>query len=317
MSFLDELEQLRYKVPRLYNINIGCENSDYCTHADKDKNCYLIFAVNYSEDCMYGGLVVSSRDCVDCSYCEKSELCYECSDIESCYNCRFSQNLKNCTDCSFCYDCIGCKDCFGCAGLNQKQYCMFNEQFTKEEYEKRQANFDFKNPTHVKAAQEKFNDVQLKTPHRAAWLTGSENCFGDNLIQSQNCYMCFDVYKSQDCMYMNDAWNTKDSAEITFSDGSELCYECFSLGLATYNCNFCDYIRTSSDCEYSELLFNCKNCFGCVGLQGKQYYILNKPYPKEEYFKKVEEIKAQMKADGTYGKHLPTTYKLEDTAAAY
>lgn len=317
MTFLERLEQLRYKTPRLYNINVGCENSDYCTHADKDKNCYLIFAANYCEDSMYGGFVVSSRDCTDCSYCDKSELCYECIDIEGCYNCNCCQNLKNCTDCAFSYDLIGCKDCFGCAGLRQKQYCFFNEQLTKEEYQKRIRGFDFKNPEHIQFALNKFNETKYKTPRIFAWLTGSENCLGDNLTQSKNCYMCFDVFESQDSMYVNDSYRTKDSSDIMFSDGSELCYECFSLGLGTYNCNFSNYIRTSSDCEYSELLFNCKHCFGCIGLQSKEYYILNTPYSKEDYFKKVIEIKEEMKKSGVYGKMLGTTYNFEDTAASY
>ncbi len=317
MNFLEQLEALRYKVPRLYNINIGSENSEYCTHSDKDKNCYLIFAANYCEDSMYGGIVVSSKDCVDCSYCDKCELCYECSDIEGCYNCNFSQNLRNCKDCTMCYDCIGCKDCFGCVNLRQKQYCFFNEQLTKEEYRKRVSEYNLKSPESFKLAQEKFNAVQLQNARRFGWLTNSENCFGDNLISSKNCFMCFDTFHSQDSGYLNDCFRTNDSFDMVFSDGSELCYECFSIGLGAYNCNFSNYIRGSSDCEYSELLFNCKNCFGCVGLQNKEYYILNVPYSAQEYHQKVTQIKEEMKKDGTYGKHLPTTYKLQDTAAAY
>lgn len=315
MKFLEELEQLRLKTPRLYNINIGCENSDYCTHADKDKNCYLIFAANYCEDCMYGGVVVSSRDCVDCVYCDKCELCYECIDIEHSYNCNFCQDVKNCTDCTFCYDCTGCKNCFGCAGLRQKQYYFFNELLTKQEYEKRVAQFDVKNRSQREQMEKRFKEVKIKTPRRFAHILNSENCVGDYISQSKNCFLCFDTYESEDCMYLKDAFRTKDSADIVFSDGSELCYECFSIGLGAYNCNFSNYIRTSSDCEYCELCFNCKHCFGCVGLQSKEFYILNKPYERDEYFKKVAEIKAHMRVDGTYGKHLSTTYKYEDTAA--
>ena len=36
----------------------------------------------------------------------------------------------------YCAFCNGCRDCFGCAGLRKKQYCIFNKQYTKEEYEK-------------------------------------------------------------------------------------------------------------------------------------------------------------------------------------
>lgn len=315
MDFLRELEELRLKTPRLYNINIAGENSQYCTHADKNKNCYMVFAINYSQDCYYGGLVVDSRDCADCNYCEKSELCYECLDVQNCYNCNFSQDLKNCNDCTFCYDCVGCKNCFGCAGLRQKEYCFFNERLSKEEYKKRLAEFDFKNPQSIVRAREKFEEVLKKTPRRAVHSLQSENCTGDYIVSSKNCFFCFDTHDSQDCFYLQDCWRTKDSSDCTFSDGTELCYECFSIGLGCYNCNYSNYIRGSSDCEYCELIFSCKDCFGCVGLQNKQYYILNKPYSREEYFKKVSEIKAQMRSDGSYGKQLPSTYKFEDTAA--
>lgn len=317
MSFLEELEALCLKTPRLYNINIGCENSDYCTHADKDKNSYLIFAANYCEDCLYGGVVISSRDCVDCTYCDKSELCYECIDITNCYNCNYSQDLKNCSDCSFCFDCVGCKNCFGCAGLKQKQYYFLNEPLSKEDYKKRLKEFDFKKPEDRLRLVKDLEEVRLKTPHRALRMMQSENCVGNYIEKSKNCFMCFDTYECEDCCYLKDVFRTKDSIDIVFSDGTELCYESFSLGLGTYNCNFCNYIRTCSDCEYCELCFNCKNCFGCIGLQSKEFYILNKPYSRDDYFKKVAEIKAEMRADGSYGQHLPTTYKFEDTAAAF
>jgi hypothetical protein len=31
--------------------------------------------------------------------------------------------------------CKGCQNCFGCSGLRNKQYCVFNKQYTREEYE--------------------------------------------------------------------------------------------------------------------------------------------------------------------------------------
>ncbi len=35
----------------------------------------------------------------------------------------------------YCDHCFNCSDCFGCVGLRNKQYCVFNKQYTKEEYE--------------------------------------------------------------------------------------------------------------------------------------------------------------------------------------
>ncbi|MBU0626703.1 hypothetical protein KKG31_00385 [Patescibacteria group bacterium] len=36
--------------------------------------------------------------------------------------------------CQECYD--NCNNLFGCVGLKKKQYCIFNKQYTQEEYEK-------------------------------------------------------------------------------------------------------------------------------------------------------------------------------------
>ena len=31
--------------------------------------------------------------------------------------------------------CRSCQDCFGCCGLSGQQYCIFNKQYSKEDYE--------------------------------------------------------------------------------------------------------------------------------------------------------------------------------------
>jgi hypothetical protein len=30
---------------------------------------------------------------------------------------------------------VACKNCFGCISLKNKEYCIFNKQYTKQEYE--------------------------------------------------------------------------------------------------------------------------------------------------------------------------------------
>jgi hypothetical protein len=37
-------------------------------------------------------------------------------------------------------------------------------------------------------------------------------------------------------------------------------------------------------------MVGCSNCFGCIGLRNKNYYIFNKPYTKEEYQEKIKEF---------------------------
>ena len=63
---------------------------------------------------------------------------------------------------------------------------------------------------------------------------------------------------------------------------------------------------------------SCKDCFGCISLHRKQYYILNKPYSKEEYFKQVAELKDQLRTQGIYGQMLITPcFPREDTVAVW
>ena len=65
-----------------------------------------------------------------------SENMYECMTCGiGCYNLRFSYCCwENARDLEYCIYCIGSKNCFGCVGLYKQEYCIFNKQYSKEEY---------------------------------------------------------------------------------------------------------------------------------------------------------------------------------------
>ena len=65
-----------------------------------------------------------------------SENMYECMTCGlGCYNLRFCFNCwQESRDLEYCVYCLNSSDCFGCVGLYKKQYCIFNTQYTKEEY---------------------------------------------------------------------------------------------------------------------------------------------------------------------------------------
>ncbi len=90
----------------------------------------------------------------DISYC--SVIFKNCSDIYDSYVClnnsnhiynsviinKRCSNILFCNDCwhecsnlIYCWVCKTCKDCFLCSWLRDKQYCILNKQYTKEEYE--------------------------------------------------------------------------------------------------------------------------------------------------------------------------------------
>src|SRR5207302_864058 len=64
------------------------------------------------------------------------------SQIYECMTCGENvDNLKfcflaypNCQNLEYCISVRRCQDCFGCVGIKDKQYCIFNKQYTKEEY---------------------------------------------------------------------------------------------------------------------------------------------------------------------------------------
>lgn len=63
------------------------------------------------------------------------ELNYEAHDGGWAYNSHFTTSMAYVANCEYVSLVRDIQDCFGCFGLSKKQYCIFNKQYTKEEYE--------------------------------------------------------------------------------------------------------------------------------------------------------------------------------------
>ena len=109
-------------------------NCSYINYAGNSKNCYMTFDADFNEDSYYSNVLKHSKNCMECSYVQKSELCYEVIASTGCYNLAFSLECTNCSDSFFLKNCIGCKNCLLCVNLNHKEYCIKNQQYSKEEY---------------------------------------------------------------------------------------------------------------------------------------------------------------------------------------
>ena len=102
------------------------------------KNAYYCFDCKDLEDCRYCARVAMTvKSTMDMTgWGDNVELVYETA---ACGNNAY--NLKFCTTCTtnnsdieYCDQCVCCKNCFGCVGLNKKSYCIFNEQYSKDDY---------------------------------------------------------------------------------------------------------------------------------------------------------------------------------------
>ncbi len=102
------------------------------------KNVRDSYFVRDGEDLRYCSLAFDGvKNCCDyTTYGDQVELVYESA--------RCGNRFTRCAFCYYCYDgcngllycsyCVSCQDCFGCVGLRKKRFCIFNKQYSTEEY---------------------------------------------------------------------------------------------------------------------------------------------------------------------------------------
>jgi hypothetical protein len=309
--FFDQFNNLMIDIPHNALAMLGDNiNSDYSNDNYKLKNCYLIFDGEQAENCFYGETFGGLKDCSDFLFLTNSELCYQCSFCEGCYNLKFSRYCKNSSNSWFLRDCIGCKDCVACCNLVQKQYCIFNKQYSKEEYERIISTFfnsgSYRELEQIRARVEAFF---LESPVKALRMLQVQNSLGDNLANSKNAHYCFDCFDIEDCRYCtNCLFHTKDSMDLHgWGEGVEQCFNSLLVGAEMHRGMCCSYcFLGSADLSYCVWCSrNAKDCFGSVGLMHKQYCILNKQYSKEAYEALLPKIIKHMKDGKEWGRFFP------------
>ena len=304
--FFEQFRELQLKAPRMALLAKDSENSEYANHSQRLKDCYLCFSVVDSEKVFYGMMCDHASDCVDVSYCyENCELCVNAFYCNACFGSAYITECRGCTDVWFSYDCSGCTNCFLCWNLRNKQYCFMNEQLTKDEYEKKIAKYRPLNKKDELELINKWEDIKKnKAIHQNSRQINCENSTGDYLTNCTNCHNCFHQRDAENCQNFFHAWGNKESMDIINTAYCEFCYEMSGVVSNNY-CKFINYSYDNNFLEYCDHVYDSEHCFGCVGLKKGKYYILNKPYKKEEYEKLKERIIEHMKKTGEYGEFFP------------
>jgi len=128
-------DELRAKRIHKYGNILNSENCSGDFIRDS-RNCIDCYDVNDSQDCMYVHVGVKCNDLLDCSNMYiKPELSYQTMGVIETFNVHFCIYVFYSSDLLYCENCYSCKYCFGCSGLRNKNYCVFNKQYTKAEYE--------------------------------------------------------------------------------------------------------------------------------------------------------------------------------------
>lgn len=301
--FFEQFKELSRVVPQLALFVWYSENSSYCNYVGNAKDCYLIFGSVYSEKCYFGSPYYS-KNCLDTLVVRECELCYECVDGRKLYECFYCQDCVSSSNLIYCYDCQSCTDCIGCAGLRRKQYCIFNKQVTKEEYEK------FKNElklwdgnTRAHLAGE-LTRLKLEIPHRFMHSNQVEDVSGDYVYQARRAHDCFFTDRAEDVAHCMQVVDLKDCMDNNFTEENELCYE-YLGAYQNQRLLFSKFCNKVSESFYCDSCYHSKNLFGCVGLRNKQYCILNKQYTKEEYESLAPRVIEHMRKTGEWGEFFP------------
>lgn len=132
----------RLKYP--HKFMIGEMNEDVSGNGIlRSRRAHECFDVSDIEDCSYCSWFHQAKSCMDCyAWGFPVEECYSCMEVgRDSHRVLFSCLTYNGSNIAYCYSCReGSRDVFGCVSLKRKSYCVFNKQYSKEDYEKIVAN---------------------------------------------------------------------------------------------------------------------------------------------------------------------------------
>ena len=285
--FFEQFNELSKLVPR-YNLDvIRMVRSDYSGNASDLKDCYLIFNSNNSENSMYGLAIDNSRNCIDNCYLNKCEKTYETFFSNSCYKVYFSSECNEYNNVWFSKNCIGCNDCIGCVNLRNKSYHIFNQKYSKEEYEDIKATFKLDSYSGIKSVKAKARELWKKFPNKFTHGVKNFESTGVYVSESKNVKDSYLIKGGENlryCQYVQVPTNKECYDICVWGQGNELCYENCVCGEGVYNVRFCTECWPNvQNLEYCQYCKSSSDCFGCVGLRNKKYCIFNVQYTKEEY----------------------------------
>ena len=310
-SFMSQFRDLFRSVPIMNLWSPQSVNSEYSNFSAKNKDCYLVFGGKENENIRYSSSTSFSKDSQDLFNCSHLELSYENIQCENSQRLFFSKYSDNCSDSYFLYKWRNCIDCFGCVNLRNKQNCFFNEQLTKDDYKKRLEKINLGSFKNFTQNLEGFNSIYNKAIHKYAQFINTANCTGDNIRNARDCRVCFDISgnDSENSKYVTYVVSgVKDSYDSYGMPKAERIYEALASGfdlIENSDYAFTFFVRGSKNIQYSINCSASQDLFGCVGLDKKEYCILNRQYTKDEYEALLPKIIEHMKSRGEYGEFFP------------
>jgi hypothetical protein len=131
----DWVSKIKIRWEKAYRRGASIQNSENAAGDDilNSKDVMGIFVWD-SERVWRGVNVVKAIDSYDTIGGHGLERC--CNDVMGMngFENRMTNMCLSCIDVEYSELCTSCEYCFGCIGLQHKKYCIFNKQYTEEEY---------------------------------------------------------------------------------------------------------------------------------------------------------------------------------------
>lgn len=295
--FFEQLKELSEKTPfaAQESLYTSVKNSEYSNGLSWSKDCYLTFWADYCEFVYYSSICNGLKFSADCIRGWESELCYGSIGFLHNYRTFFSDQCISCVDVLFSRDCYSCTNCIGCVNLRGAKNCIFNVQYSPEEYKEKVKELKLDSWKSLRGLEKKAQEFWLTQPYRE--YNGNSmnvNVTGEHTYESKNSKEGYLVNYAENCKYCQfiTVASTKDCWDYSgWGDSVSQIYESIVIGLNA------DSVYFSADCwpdvldiQYSHWVISGKHNFGCINLKRKKYCILNKEYSKEEYEALKEKI---------------------------
>ena len=99
------------------------------------KDCFYSFYVQEGcEHLRYCGGTENTRESMDIFGGTDIAYIYESNGMNFSNRVSFSIQCRYCLDAEYLVECKNCEFCFGCFGLKNKKFCVFNKQYSEQEY---------------------------------------------------------------------------------------------------------------------------------------------------------------------------------------
>lgn len=310
--FFEQWSEFIRQVPLINLLDMKSENSDYTNCVSNNKNCYLVFTSDFNENCLYSNWLEHCRDSMDSFKLNNSEQAYRCFFGDRLYHSQYLIKCFSAAESAFCYDCRNIQNCTLSWNLRNKQYCLLNQQYTKEEYETKVRELHLETRAGRTQALAQFNQLfkDQAIHHFRNQLGRIEQASGDYFRDVNNCTACFDVDEADNCYYVSNSIGLKDSSDCEYAGLGEDGYlnvETFPMpkhSMCTFGC------YGGNDIFYSHSVMNSKYVLASAGLKKGEYIIFNKKYTPADYEQLTQRIREHMIKTGEWGQYFPIKYSL-------